>query len=159
MIAVFLVNMGIVVLALYARTYTAVKQPGVWYAFGITFPIYLLMFPVAYVLCFFPEVKFFTRLWQCFSCRYFTMNHIYRWHSIQEATAPESSRVSPPTHTIEREVSNTKAVTHLSPLNSVADTENYGSCSLRGLVPLNVCSFTRMSVQCTSILLRFCKLL
>lgn len=127
-IITFLVNIVIVVFALIVRV-TAVMEkkyeyPAIWFSFGITFPISMLLFPIVYLICFFPVGKVLS----CF-CKCLTRD---RDHSIQGPSIPESSRLSAQSSTyFEHEVPYTDNFTDITanePLISQtgADT-GYGS--------------------------------
>ena len=133
----FLLYIIIAVFALSIRMHTAEKGQyrhyAIWIIFGITYPISLLLFPIAFLLSFYPIGKFCKHLknardWKCccFQCNYtakqkpkkcdvhFQQQPVY---STQAPTYPESSRVSPPSSTYFK-VPYTDKFTHITTENA-----------------------------------------
>ncbi len=125
-IITFLVNIVIMVFALIARVTAAVnkmyKYPPVWFSFGVTFPISLLLFPIAYLILF--SVGRRAGIMSYF-CRCFKRNRQTRirrlGRSAQAATVQESNRVSAPSQTY-CVLSHTNDFTETMPLNAEAST-------------------------------------
>ena len=119
----FLLYVVIVVIALSIRMLTAktshYQHFAIWFSIGITYPISLLLFPVAFLICFYPVGKFCrsvvcstdARVQKCCCCQCkkltkqkYMNKRIVRFqqqpeYSTQAPTYPESTRVSPPSNT------------------------------------------------------------
>ena len=115
-IITFLVNIVIMTFALVARV-TAhhsgmYKYPPAWFSFAVTFPSSLLLFPIAYLICF----SLGRRAEMCVSCfcRCFVRNPRVQQHSVQAPTVQESARVSAPSQTYCSSVAYTDEFTHIS---------------------------------------------
>ena len=69
MMTCFLLYVVIVVIALSIRMITAKTSSyqhfAIWFSIGITYPISLLLFPVAFLLCFYPVSKLFRCVFLC----------------------------------------------------------------------------------------------
>ena len=131
----FLLYVVVVVIALSIRMITAKTSSyqhfAIWFSIGITYPISLLLFPVAFLLCFYPVSKLFkcavcTEVQKCFC--FFCDKHkarnkravrfqqpAYSTHVVP--TFPESTRVSPPSSTY-FQVPYTNNFTHITTENA-----------------------------------------
>ena len=132
----FLLYVIIVVIALSIRMITAktsnYQHFAIWFSIGITYPISLLLFPVAFLLCFYPVSKLFrcavcAKVQKCF-CFFcdkhkagskrvvrFQQQPAYSTHIAP--TFPESTRVSPPSSTF-FQVPYTNNFTHITTENA-----------------------------------------
>ena len=133
-IITFLVNIVIMTFALVARVTAAVNNmyeyPAVWFSFAVTFPSSLLLFPIAYLICF--SLGRRAEMWLSCFCKCFARNPKVRLHSIQVQTVPESTRVSAPSETY-FSVPYTNEFTHISDTAPVLHADfAYGSISQLG---------------------------
>lgn len=110
----------------------AISTFAIWFSIGITYPISLLLFPVAFLLCFYPVSKLFkcavcAKVQKCF-CFFcdkhkarnkravrFQQQPVYSTHVVP--TFPESTRVSPPSSTY-FQVPYTNNFTHITTENA-----------------------------------------
>ena len=110
----FLVYTIIVVIALSIRMITAktkiYRLPAIWISVGITYPVSLLFFPIAFLICFYSlrkVCKACTDKWNGYGICCFTkiyrpihhQKHVRFQHTTQAPTYPESTRISPPSST------------------------------------------------------------
>ena len=117
-IVCFLIYVIVVVIALSIRMITAktshYRHFAIWFSVGITYPLSLLLFPIAFIFSFNPTRKLFRSAacvtakrfccWVCERQRVKKRKSIHNQHQPAYSTHivptfPESSRVSPPSHT------------------------------------------------------------
>ena len=122
-IITFVANIVITVFALLTRVTAGVTKhynfPVIWYAFAITFPISMLLFPIVYMICFF-------RMNHVSCCRELPQRGRNQ-HSIQNPTIPNSTRLSAPSETFFEVpyTNNFTVIDEKEPL--AAETSGYGS--------------------------------
>ena len=102
-----IVHILIIMCNLSLRVYTLLSKRhqlyGLWMAHAFTIPIGVLVFPLGYLLCFYPikqtVVKVFKKLaGKCCKCR--TSSRVFETHNVtKHATAPKSDRITQPSHT------------------------------------------------------------
>ena len=93
------IHIIIIMYNLSVRLYTLISRRhqhyGLWLADAFTIPIGVLVFPVGYLLCFYPVNKVYSKLMACLKHK----QHVQIMVPLEMATAPESSRVSLPSDT------------------------------------------------------------
>ena len=114
-IITFLVNIVIMTFAFFTRVTAAVNKMyvyrAIWFSFAVTFPSSLLLFPIAYLICF----SLGRRAEMCESfCRCFARNPRVQQDSVRARTVQESARVSAPSQTYCSSVAYTDEFTHIS---------------------------------------------
>ncbi len=128
-IITFVVNIVIMGFALATRVTAAenrmYRYPPLWVAFGVAFPVSLLLFPITYLICFSLGKKAeasISFLCKCFKRRERRVNA----HSFQAPTVRESSRVSANSETLSHSLPYTDEFTSIH-----ANVLGYGSISQR----------------------------
>ena len=93
------IHIVIIMYNLSVRLYTLISRRhqhyGLWSADAFTLPIGVLIFPFGYLLCFYPVRNVYVKLMECLKLK----QRVQGWVQIEMATAPESNRISPPSHT------------------------------------------------------------
>ena len=149
-IITFLVNIVIMAFALATRVTAAVNKMyehrAIWFLFAVTFPSSLLLFPIAYLICF--SLGRRAEMYVSCFCRCFARNPRVQQDSVRARTVQESARVSAPSQTYCSSVAYTDEFTHISetaPMLPEHSTDlGYGSIgfqrtdldlSLKGVTP------------------------